>query len=118
MRGKAMSPLDSNPFADLPVNEDKKTAAKRRILRTPSVSATERTEEALPKSEPVKPKRTAKKQKVAGKVSATFHINPELRDNLQALAFLTRETQTNLVEEALQLLIDSRGLKLPKREVA
>lgn len=110
-------PLDSssNPFADLPQAEDKKTAAKRRILRSPSVSATERTEEA---SEPVKPKRTAKKQKVAGKVSATFHINPELRDSLQSLAFLTRDTQTNLVEEALQLLIDSRGLKLPKREVA
>jgi len=110
-------PLDSssNPFADLPEAEDKKTAAKRRILRGPSVSATERTEEA---SEPAKPKRTAKKQKVAGKISATFHINPELRDSLQALSFLTRETQTSLVEEALQLLIDEKGLRLPKREVA
>ena len=110
-----MSPLDSNPFADLPVNEDK-NEVKRRILKTthPVDSATN-SGQATPKQ---KKTTSPKKQKVAGKVSATFHINPELRDSLQALSFLTRETQTSLVEEALQLLIDEKGLRLPKREVA
>ena len=111
-----MSPLDSNPFADLPVNEDK-TEVKRRILKT-SHPVSDNATKSGQATQKQKKTTSPKKQKVAGKVSATFHINPELRDNLQALAFLTRETQTNLVEEALQLLIDSRGLKLPKREVA
>lgn len=110
-----MSPLDSNPFADLPVNEDK-TEVKRRILKTthPVSDNATKSGQATQKQK----KTTSPKKQKAGKVSATFHINPELRDSLQSLAFVTRETQTNLVEEALQLLIDSRGLKLPKREVA
>ena len=54
------------------------------------------------------------KQK-AGKVSCTFHLPKELRDELQALSFMTATAQNLIVEKAVREAISSSGIKLPKR---
>ena len=49
-----------------------------------------------------------------GKVSATFHIDPDVREQLQLLAFLTNKSQASLVEKALTTLVQTSDVKMPK----
>lgn len=75
----------------------------------------------LPHDEPApkparKPKRKARpKKQAAGKVSCTFHLPESVRNDLQALSFVTKTPQNELVESALKSLIRRKGLELPQR---
>lgn len=111
-------PLETNPFGDTLLGSEKKTEAKKRILKTVHpVSGAPGNESEPAKAKPkAEKKRTERKAKPsAAKQACTFHIAPELKEQLEALSFITRESQTSLISEAIGLLVDSRGLKLPKR---
>ena len=84
----------------------------------------------LPRSQPVdlddsaKPepkKRTTRtpaakpKKQAEGKVSCTFHLPQSLRDDLQALAFMSQQPQTQIVEDAIRSVIKRKSVDLPKR---
>jgi len=77
----------------------------------------------LPKVEPVKqqespPKKQAVRRpakQAEGKVSCTFHLPESVRDSLQALAYVTRTPQNQLVEDAVHSLIKRKGITLPER---
>jgi hypothetical protein len=49
------------------------------------------------------------------KASCTFHLPHDVRENLQALSFVTRTPQNQLVEEAVRSLIERKGIVLPQR---
>lgn len=109
-------PLENNPFGDTDtlLGSEQKTEVKRRILKTVHPVEAKKTGQAKPKAE--QKKRTERKAKPsAAKQACTFHIAPELKEQLEALSFLTRESQTALISEAIELLVESRGVKLPKR---
>jgi len=113
-------PLENNPFGDTDtlLGSEHKTEVKRRILKTvhPVDGASEKKTEPKQKAEKKRTERKAKPS--AAKQACTFHIAPELKEQLEALSFLTRESQTALISQAIELLVESRGVKLPKRDVA
>lgn len=65
------------------------------------------------------PELTAKDRKPSKqspkKASCTFHLPHDVRENLQALSFVTRTPQNQLVEEAVRSLIEQKGIELPQR---
>jgi len=48
------------------------------------------------------------------KISVTFHIDPDIKEQLQFLSVLTNKTQTHLVEKALTAMIKTSDVKMPK----
>lgn len=86
--------LKNNPFDDFPGEAEPIDGRKR---KPPTVQ----------KAEP--------KRKSANRVSCTFHLEPALREQLQSLAFVLRTTQTELIDEAIRMLVEKKGVRLPKR---
>ena len=76
------------------LDDSAKPEPKKRAARTPAA----------------KPKKQAE-----GKVSCTFHLPQSLRDDLQALAFMSRQPQTQIVEDAIRSVIKRKSITLPKR---
>ena len=74
-------------------------------------------EQNISESKPeVKTKRKARPKKQAvGKVSCTFHLPEAVRNDLQALSFMTKTPQNKLVESALITMIRRKGVELPQR---
>lgn len=70
----------------------------------------ELTDLTIPKTE----KKSPKKQDI-NKVSCTFHLPKDLRDDLQSLSFVTRMPQNKIVEQAVKSFIRKKGIKLPTR---
>lgn len=68
-----------------------------------------------PKQRQAKASKTRPKKQAEGKVSCTFHLPQSLRDDLQALSFMSRTPQTQLVEDAIRGLIKRKSVDLPKR---
>ena len=48
------------------------------------------------------------------KTAVTFHIDPDIKEQLQFLAALTNKTKTHLVEKALTALIKTSDVNIPK----
>ena len=77
----------------------------------------------IPKAEPIEqePQQPVKqrvkrpKKQAEGKVSCTFHLPQSMRENPQALSFVTRTPQNQLVEDAIASLIKRKGVELPSR---
>ena len=76
------------------LDDSAKPEPKKRAARTPAA----------------KPKKQAE-----GKVSCTFYLPQSLRDDLQALAFMSRQPQTQIVEDAIRSVIKRKSVDLPKR---
>jgi len=56
-----------------------------------------------------------KSKQADGKVSCTFHLPFDVRDDLQALAFMTKIAQTDIVESAIRNAIKDYPGDLPQR---
>ena len=48
------------------------------------------------------------------KTAVTFHIDPDIKEQLEFLSVLTKQTQTYLVEKALTSMIKTSDVKMPK----
>ena len=68
-----------------------------------------------PKPQPKKRPAKAAKKQAEGKVSCTFYLPESLRDDLQALSFMSRKPQTQIVEDAIRSVIKRKAVDLPKR---
>jgi len=98
-------------FSDiLPANEPTPTP-------TPVVEpeATEEMVQHLAKPEKQKTKRKKYAKQAEGKVSVTFFIHEATRDKLQSYAFMTRQAQNHVVEDAVESLITKSKIDLPQR---
>ena len=62
-----------------------------------------------------KPKRKKYANQAEGKVSVTFFIHEATRDKLQSYAFMTRQAQNHVVEDAVESLITKSKIDLPQR---
>jgi predicted transcriptional regulator len=50
-----------------------------------------------------------------GKVNVCYCVDESLRDDMQALSFMLRKSQSDIVSEALRTYIKRQGVQLPKR---
>jgi hypothetical protein len=104
------------PLPNRPVFDDVRTPANptpKKPENTLKPVQTKKEKAVKPSPSKVRTPKLAKQK--AGKVSCTFHLPKEVRDELQALSFMTATAQNIIVEKAVREAIASSGIKLPKR---
>jgi hypothetical protein len=96
--------LSKEIFSDiLPANEPTPTPTPEEMVQH------------LAKPAKQKPKRKKYANQAEGKVSVTFFIHEATRDKLQSYAFMTRQAQNHVVEDAVETLITKSKIELPQR---
>ena len=98
-------PLNNNAFGDIPTGKPRvKPQTKPRTVAKTKVKQTEsRTIKKRP------PKLAVKK------VNVTYSLPKSLRDEMQALSFVTRKSQREIVTELLEKNLRKFNVDVPKR---
>jgi hypothetical protein len=98
-------PLSNNAFGDIPTGKPKvKPQTKPQTVVKTKVNPTE--------SRKIK-KRTPKPP--VKKVNVTYSLPKSLRDEMQALSFVTRKSQSEIVSELIEKHLSKVNVDLPKR---
>ena len=98
--------MPSPVFADIPDGTGKpkpkptKPVANKPVNKKPSTKT---------------PAKLKRKRKAQGKVNVCYCVDESLRDDMQALSFMLRKPQSDIVSEALRSYIKRQGVQLPKR---
>ena len=98
--------MPSPVFADIPDGTSKpkpkptKPIANKPVTKKPSTKT---------------PAKLKRKRMAEGKVNVCYCVDESLRDEMQALSFMMRKSQSDIVSEALRTYIKRQGIQLPKR---
>ena len=98
--------MPSPVFADIPDGTGKpkqkptKPVANKPVNKKPSTKT---------------PAKLKRKRMAEGKVNVCYCVDESLRDDMQALSFMLRKSQSDIVSEALRTYIKRQGVQLPKR---
>ena len=98
--------MPSPVFADIPDGTSKpkpkptKPIANKPVTKKPSTKT---------------PAKLKRKRMAEGKVNVCYCVDESLRDDMQALSFMLRKPQSDIVSEALRSYIKRQGVQLPKR---
>ena len=98
--------MPSPVFADIPDGTSKpktkptKPVANKPVTKKPSTKT---------------PAKLKRKRMAEGKVNVCYCVDESLRDEMQALSFMMRKSQSDIVSEALRTYIKRQGIQLPKR---
>ena len=98
--------MPSPVFADIPDGTGKpkpkptKPVANKHVNKKPSTKT---------------PAKLKRKRMAEGKVNVCYCVDESLRDDMQALSFMLRKSQSDIVSEALRTYIKRQGVQLPKR---
>jgi|TARA_R110000824_G_scaffold219867_2_gene406874 hypothetical protein len=97
-------PLRNNAFDDIPSGQPAQTPKRKpvKLINRDTDSPGKRTKT---------PKRSVSKSKV----NVTYSLPKSLRDDMQALSFMSRKSQSEIVTEVMSRHLKKLGLNLPKR---